>query len=77
MKKFILWLIKIFKVDIPTERIVKETVVKEVYLPKDGVIDGSITIKGDIVVTGTLECTGGVTAYCNHELWKKHIEKEV
>lgn len=79
MKKFILWLIKIFKVDIPTEKIITETKVveKEVYLPKDGVIDGSITIKGDIVVTGTLECTGGVTAYCNHELWKKLIEKEV
>lgn len=79
MKKFILWLIKIFKVDISTEKVVIETkiVEKEVYLPKDGVIDGDITIKGNIVVTGTLECTGGVTAYCNHELWKKHIEKEV
>lgn len=65
MKKFILWLIKIFKVDIPTEKIVTETKVveKEVYLPKDGVIDGSITIKGDVIVTGSLDVQGGLTCY--------------
>lgn len=69
MKKFILWLIKIFKVDIPTEKIITETKVveKEVYLPKDGVIDGDITIKGNVVVTGRLKAEGGVTCFANEE----------
>lgn len=61
MKKFILWLIKVFKVDIPTEKIVKEVIEKEVYLPKDGVIEGDITIKGDVLIKGNLEIKGGLT----------------
>lgn len=63
MKKFILWLIKVFKVDIPTEKIVIKVVEKEVYLPKDGVIDGDITIKGNVIVTGSLDVKGGLTCY--------------
>lgn len=69
MKKFILWLIKIFKVDIPTEKIITETKVveKEVYLPKDGVIDGDITIKGNVVVTGCLKAEGDIACFVNEE----------
>lgn len=77
MKKFILWLIKVFKVDIPTEKIVKEVIEKEVYLPKDGVIEGDITIKGNVVILGTLKCTGGITAYCDCELLENNIKEEV
>lgn len=76
MKKFILWLIKVFKVDIPTEKIVTKIIEKEVYLPKDGIIDGSITIKGDVVVIGSLKCSGNIISYCDYELWKKDVEKE-
>lgn len=59
MKKLILWLIKVFKVDIPTEKIVKEVI--EVYIPKDGIIDGNITIKGDVLITGNVDVQGSLT----------------
>lgn len=63
MKRFILWLIKIFRVDIPTEKIVEKVVEKEVYLPHDGVIYGDVTIKGDVTVLGNLKVEGGLTCY--------------
>lgn len=61
MKKLILFLIKVFRVDIPTEKIVEKVVEKEVYLPQNGVIDGDITIKGNVLVTGNLVVKGGLT----------------
>lgn len=61
MKKVILWLIKVFSVDIPTEKIVEKVVEKEVYLPKDGVIYGDITIKGNVIVTGNMKVEGSLT----------------
>lgn len=66
MKKLILFLIKVFKVDIPTEKIVTKVVEKEVYLPQNGIIDGDITIKGDVTVLGSLTATGGLTCYSKH-----------
>ena len=63
MKKLILWMIKVFKVDIPTIKIVTETIEKEVYLPQNGVIEGDITIKGNVTVLGSLTATGGLTCY--------------
>ena len=63
MKKLILWMIKVFKVDIPTEKIITETVEKEIYLPQNGVIEGDITVKGNVTVLGSLTATGGLTCY--------------
>ena len=63
MKKLILWMIKVFKVDIPTEKIVTKVVEKEIYLPQNGVIEGDITIKGNVTVLGSLTATGGLTCY--------------
>lgn len=68
MKKFILWLIKIFKVDIPTERIVKETIEKEIIAPIwgqsfDGTFEGDVLIKGNVVVRGNLYATGDICCY--------------
>ena len=65
MKRFVLWLIKVFRLDIPVE--VVKTVEKEVYMPKNGVIDGAVLIKGDVFVTGTMKITGGVTIYVGKE----------
>lgn len=59
MKRFVLWLIKVFRLDIPVE--VVKTVEKVVYRPKNGVIDG------DVFVTGTMKITGGVTIYVGKE----------
>ncbi len=61
MKKLILWMIKVFKVDIPTEKIVTNVVEKEVYLPQNGVIEGDITIKGNVLVKGNLMVEGSLT----------------
>lgn len=61
MKKLILWMIKVFKVDIPTEKIITNVVEKDVYLPQNGVIDGDITIKGNVLVTGNLVVEGSLT----------------
>lgn len=67
MKKFVLWLIRVFRLDIPAEKVVENTVEKEVYLPKDGVIDGDITIKGHVVVTGNMKVTGDLTVYAKED----------
>lgn len=68
MKKLILWLIRVFKVDIPTEKIITETKIieKGVYLPQNGVIDGDITIKGNVTVKGNLMVEGGLACYSNN-----------
>ena len=63
MKKLILWIIRTFKLDIPTEKIVKEVIEKEVYLPQNGIIDGDITIKGDIIIKGNVKVEGSLTIY--------------
>lgn len=82
MKKLILWLIKIFNVDIVTEKIVKETVVKEVKVPVweqsfDGTIEGDLLIKGNVIVRGNLFATGGICAYKDCSLEAEYKEKEV
>lgn len=61
MKKVLLWLIKVLKLDIPTERIVEKVLEKEVYIPNDGVIEGDITIKGNVIVKGNMKVEGGLT----------------
>lgn len=61
MKKLILWLIKVFKVDIPTEKIVEKIVEKEICLPTNGTIEGDITIKGDVIVKGNMTVEGSLT----------------
>ena len=61
MKKLILWLIKIFKVDIPTKKIVEKIVEKEIYLPTNETIEGDITIKGDVIVKGNMTVEGSLT----------------
>lgn len=77
MKKFVLWLIRVFGLDIPAEKVVEKIVEKEVYLPQNGVIKGSIIIKGNVTVTGTLTAEGEVTCYGSNELWKESLKKEV
>lgn len=67
MKKFVLWLIRVFKLDIPAEKVVEKTVEKVVYLPKDGVMDGDITIKGDVSVTGRMQVTGNLKVYAKED----------
>lgn len=63
MKKFVLWMIRVFELDIPTEKIVTKVVEKQVLIPENGVIYGNVTIKGDVVVLGDLKVEGNLTCY--------------
>ena len=67
MKKFLLWLAKIFNVDLVTEKIIYRDKIVEVPVEKqialEGVIEGDVTVKGNLVVEGSLTVTGEVTCY--------------
>lgn len=63
MKKFVLWLIKVFKIDIVTEKVVTKEVTKyrdryqlENEIFGDIYIDGDLTVNGNITVTGEITC---------------------
>lgn len=82
MKKLILWMIDFFKVDIPTEKVVKETVVKEVKVPVwgqsfDGTIEGNLLVKGNVIVKGNLFVTKGICAYADCNVEVEYKEKEM
>ena len=53
MKKFIIWLAKIFKVDLVKEKIVIKEVEKQVSL--EGVISEDVTVRGNLIVEGSLK----------------------
>lgn len=72
MKKFILWLTKVFNADITIEKIVTKEVVKEVPIVKEvtkyitnGTISGDVYVDGNLVVNGKIEATGGITCLKN------------
>lgn len=67
MRKLVLWLIRVFRLDIPAEKVVEKTVEKVIYLPKDGVMDGDITIKGNVTVTGRMQVTGNLKVYAKED----------
>lgn len=65
MKKLILWLIKVFRLEIPTERVVEKIVERQV-LPEYGVIEGDLYINGNlIVVKSDVKVTGTIVQYCD------------
>lgn len=63
MKKFVLWMIRVFKLDIPTEKVIEKVVEKEVYLPHEGVIEGDLLVKGHVTVKGSLDVEGNLVVY--------------
>lgn len=65
MRKLIIWLAKVFKVDITTEKVVIKEVVKEILvsLNENEMINGDITVKGNLIVNGSLVVEGEVSAY--------------
>lgn len=65
MKKVIIWLAKVFKVDLVVEKIVVKEVIKEVekLITLEGTIEGDVTVKGNLLVNGYLYIKGEVTAY--------------
>lgn len=63
MKKFVLWMIRVFKLDIPTEKIVTKVVEKQVLIPENGVIEGDLIVKGHVTVKGSLDVEGNLVVY--------------
>jgi cytoskeletal protein CcmA (bactofilin family) len=64
MKQIILWLVKVFNVDLPEKVVIKEVekiVEKQVAL--HGTIEGDVTVKGNLLVEGSLTGTGEVTCF--------------
>ena len=62
MKKLIIWLAKVFDVNIVKEKIVVKEVVEYRYLT-NGVIEGDVFVEGNLVINGALDVKGGVTIY--------------
>lgn len=63
MKKFVLWMIRVFELDIPTEKIVTKVVEKQVLIPEKGVIEGDLLVKGHVTVKGSLDVEGNLVVY--------------
>ena len=63
MKKLIIWLAKVFKVNI--EKTVERVVYRDkiVYISLENEVNGNVTVAGDLTVKGYLYCEGGVTCY--------------
>lgn len=58
MKKIIIWLAKVFHVELPKAEVIKEYK----WIPLDGKITGNVVIEGNVEVTGSLTATGYITA---------------
>lgn len=52
-----------FKLDIPTEKIVTKVVEKQVLIPEKGVIKGDLLVKGHVTVKGSLNVEGNLVVY--------------
>lgn len=56
-------MIRVFKLDIPTEKIVTKVVEKQVLIPDNGVIEGDVLVKGHVTVKGSLDVEGNLVVY--------------
>lgn len=62
MERLILWLAKVFNVDLVKTEYVKEVVTEVKYLTS-GTIDGDVNVKGNLLIEGDLRVSGGITFY--------------
>lgn len=63
MKKLVLWMIRVFKLDIPTEKVIEKVVERQVLIPDNGVIEGDLLVKGHVTVKGSLDVEGNLVVY--------------
>jgi cytoskeletal protein CcmA (bactofilin family) len=61
MKKILFRLAQLFRVDLTVEKIVKVETIKEKQVALGGVVEGDVTVTGDLIVKGRLEVVGGVS----------------
>ena len=62
MERLILWLVKVFNVDLVKTEYVKEVVTEVKYLTS-GTIEGDVNVKGNLLIEGDLRVSGGITLY--------------
>lgn len=62
MERFILWLAKVFNVNMVKTEYVKEIVTEVKYLT-NGTIKGDVCIDGNLLIDGHLKVSGGITFY--------------
>lgn len=62
MEQFILWLAKVFRVNLVKTEYVREVVTEVKYLT-DGTIKGDVFIDGNLIIEGDLKVSGGITIY--------------
>lgn len=62
MERLILWLAKVFNVDLVKTEYVKEVVTEVKYLTS-GTIEGDVNVKGNLLIEGDLRVSGGITFY--------------
>ena len=67
MKRFLFWLAGVFNVDLTVEKIIyKDRIVEKItekQVALGGVIEGDVTVKGNLVVKGYLYVDGEVTCF--------------
>ena len=67
MKKVIIWLARIFKVNLTVEKIIyKDRIVEKIVeklVALEGVIEGDVTVKGNLYVTGDIYVAGNISAH--------------
>ena len=61
MKKILLWIAKIFKIDLTKEIVV--TKVNTIYVSLDNEVKHSVIIDGDLIIDGSLNVSGEITCY--------------
>ena len=61
MKKVLLWLAKIFKIDLTKEVVI--TKVETIYTTLDNEVNHDVTINGNLIIKGDLTVTGEITCY--------------
>lgn len=62
MERFILWLAKVFKLNLVKTEFVKEVITEVKYLT-NGTIKGDVCIDGNLLIEGDLKVSGGITFY--------------
>lgn len=61
MKKVLLWLAKIFKIDLTKEKVI--TKVNTIYVSLDNEVKHDVIINGNLIIEGELIVSGEITCY--------------
>ena len=61
MKKLLLWIAKIFKIDLTKEVVI--TKVETIYTTLDNEVNHDVTINGNLIIKGDLIVSGEITCY--------------